>query len=177
MGIYYFKATYSKFPIFIITIWKSAIMKKMTIVTYLIMLLCLLTFGCKEKTTLDNAIEEQNTITTDLDSEISPIPGFKTVYHMHLKSDEDEAVFVEITGVFNEVVEELGYQNVKFNFWKFTGDIQGKYGYIFESNWPDQKTFDKVFNNEEFKNTLGHWYPKFTSMIAEGVYNRYMLLN
>ena len=152
-------------------------MKNLTPIAHLMMLICLLTFGCKEKTTIDNPIKEQITITTDLVSEMSPISGFRTVYHMHLKSDEDEAIFVEIAAVFTDLAEELGYQNVKFNFWKFTGDKQGKYGYIFESNWPDKETFDKVFENEEFKRTLGKWYPKFKSMIAEGVYNKYVLLN
>lgn len=152
-------------------------MKNLAPIAHLMMLICLLTFGCKVKTTFDNPIKEQITVTTDLVSEKSPISGFRTVYHMHLKSDEDEAGFVQITAVFNDLAEELGYQNVKFNFWKFTGDKQGKYGYIFESNWPDKETFDKVFEYEEFKITLGKWYPKFKSMIAEGVYNKYVLLN
>lgn len=84
--------------------------------------------------------------------------------------------FVEIAAVFNDLTEELGYRNVKFNFWKFTGEKQGKYGYIFESNWPNKETFDKVFKDEEFKFFLSKWYPKFESMIAEGVYNKYILL-
>ena len=152
-------------------------MKNLTPIAYLMILVSLLTIGCKEKTTFDNPIKEQVSITTDLVSEMSPISGFRTVYNMHLKSDEDEAIFVEITDVFNELVEELGYQNVKFNFWKFTGDKQGKYGYIFESNWSDKETFEKVFKDEKFKETLSKWYPKFESMIAEGIYNKYVLLN
>lgn len=152
-------------------------MKNLALIVHLMMVICLLTFGCKEKTTFDNPIKEQVIITTNAVSEMSHIPGFRTVYHMHLKSDEDEAIFIEIADVFNELVEELGYQNVKFNFWKFTGDKQGKYGYIFESNWSDKETFDKVFKDEKFKKTLSIWYPKFESMIAEGIYNRYELLN
>lgn len=46
------------------------------------MLICLLTFGCKMKTTFDNPIKEQSTITTDLVSEKIPISGFRTVYHI-----------------------------------------------------------------------------------------------
>ena len=152
-------------------------MKNLTPIAHLMILACLIIIGCKEKTTFDKPIEEQVTVTTELGSEMSSISGFRTAYHMHLNSDEDEAIFVEIAGVFNELVEELGYQNVKFNFWKFTGDKQGKYGYIFESNWPDKETFDKVFKDEEFKKVLGQWYPKFESTIAEGVYNKYVLLN
>ncbi len=152
-------------------------MKNLIPIAYLMILVCPLSIGCKGKTTFDNPIKEQVAITTDLVSEMSPISGFRTVYHMHLKSDEDEAIFVEIADVFNKSVEELGYQNVKFNFWKFTGEKQGKYGYIFESNWSDKETFDKVFKDEEFKKNLSKWYPKFESMIAEGVYNRYVLLN
>ena len=153
------------------------LMKNLTPIAHLMILACLIIIGCKEKTTFDNPIKEQVTATAELVSEMSFISGFRTAYHMHLESDEDEAIFVEIAGVFNELVEELGYQNVKFNFWKFTGDKQGKYGYIFESNWSDKETFDKVFNDEEFKETLSKWYPKFESAIAEGVYNRYVLMN
>ena len=153
-------------------------MKNLKPIAYFLMLVvCLLTLGFVEKASFDNPTKEQIKITPELASELSPVAGFRTVYQIHLRSDEDEAVFVEITGVFNDVVKELGYRNVKFNFWKFTGDKQGKYGYIFESNWPDKETFDEVFQHEEFKKTLGEWYPKFESMIAEGVYNRYVLLN
>ena len=152
-------------------------MKKLAPIAHLMVLICLLTFGCKEQTTIDHPTKEQITITSDIVSEMSPVSGFRTVYHIHLKSDEDEAIFIEIADVFNEFVEELGYQNVKFNFWKFTGDKQGKYGYIFESNWSDKETFDKVFKDEKFKKTLSKWYPKFESTIEEGVYNRYVLLN
>ena len=85
-------------------------MKNLTPIAHLMMLICLLTFGCKEKTTIDNPIKEQITITTDLVSEMSPISGFRTVYHMHLKSDESEATFVEIAAVFNDLAEDLQWK-------------------------------------------------------------------
>jgi len=105
------------------------------------------------------------------------VVGFRTVYSINLNQVEDEAEFVVIAEVFNKLVAELGYQNISFSFWKVTGDIEGPYKYIFESTWPDQETFDKVFKNEKFKVTLNSWYPIFQKMIAEGNYNRYILLN
>ena len=103
--------------------------------------------------------------------------GFRTVYSINLNNVEDEAEFVVIAEVFNKLVADLGYQNISFSFWNVTGDIEGEYNYIFESTWPDQETFEKVFANEKFKVTMNKWYPIFKKMIAEGIYNRYILLD
>ncbi|MEJ2113897.1 MAG: hypothetical protein P8X62_09490 [Flavobacteriaceae bacterium] len=161
-------------------------MKNLAPTSYLLVLTCLLIFGCNERETRVNSIKEKglsqnSTIrkytNVDLDSVLSPVTGFRTVHHMNLKNIKDEAEFVLIAEVFNKLVVELGYHNIRYNFWKFTGDRQGKYGYIFESNWPDRETFDEVHKYEEFKVTLDKWYPKFKSMISEEIYNRYVILN
>ncbi len=161
-------------------------MKNLAPMSYLMVLIYLLIIGCNEKATHVNSIKElglsQNSTNkknsnVDLDSVLSPVMGFRTVHHMNLKNIEDEAEFAVIAEVFNKLVEELGYQNIHYNFWKFTGDRQGKYGYIFESNWPDKETFDELHEYEEFKVTLDKWYPKFKSMISEEIYNRYVILN
>lgn len=79
------------------------------------------------------------------------VAGFRTVHLINLKSVEDEAEFVTIADDFNKVVAELGYQNIRYNFWKETGDRGGQYKYIFESTWPDKETYDKVHEYEKFK--------------------------
>ncbi len=72
------------------------------------------------------------------------VVGFRTVHLINLNTVEDEAEFIAIADDFNNVVVELGYQNIRYNFWKETGDRKGQYKYIFESNWPDQETYDEV---------------------------------
>src|SRR5210317_1538213 len=74
--------------------------------------------------------------------------GFRTVHLISIKNVEDESEFVTIADDFNKVVSKLGYQNVRYNFWKETGDRDGQYKYIFESNWPDKKTYDKVHEHK-----------------------------
>ena len=109
--------------------------------------------------------------------ENNTVAGHRTVHFINLKNVEDETEFVVIADIFNKLVAELGYQNISYNFWKVTGDIEGQYSYIFESTWPDQETFDKVHEYEKFKVTINKWYPIFKNMIAEEIYNRYTLLN
>lgn len=83
--------------------------------------------------------------------------------------------FVAIADDFNNLVSELGYQNISFSVWKETRE--GQYKYIFESNWPDQETYDKVHEYEEFKVVWKKNYAKWKRMAEEDVYNRYIPLN
>jgi hypothetical protein len=105
------------------------------------------------------------------------VVGFRTVHLLKLKNAEDEAEFAIIADDFNKVVVELGYQNIRYNFWKETGDNIGQYKYIFESNWPDQETYDEVHEYEEFKLVWEKSYSKWKKMIEEDNYNRYILVN
>ncbi|WCO00291.1 hypothetical protein [Psychroserpens ponticola] len=105
------------------------------------------------------------------------VVGFRTVHLVSLKTVEDEAKIVAIADDFNKVVTELGYQNIRFNFWKETEGSEGQYKYIFESNWPDQETFDKVHEYEEFQLVWEKNYVKWKSMIEEDIYNRYIPMN
>ena len=105
------------------------------------------------------------------------VVGFRTVHLVSLKTVEDESEIVAIADDFNKVVAELGYQNIRFNFWKETESSEGQYKYIFESNWPDQETFDEVHEYEKFQLVWEKNYVKWKSMIAEDIYNRYILLN
>ncbi len=105
------------------------------------------------------------------------VVGFRTVHLLKLKTVEDEAEFAAIADDFNKVVVELGYQNIRYNFWKETGDLKGQYKYIFESNWPDQETYDEVHEYEKFKIVWEKSYRKWKRMIEEDIYNRYILLN
>jgi hypothetical protein len=75
------------------------------------------------------------------------------------------------------VVAELGYQNIRYNFWKETVGRDGQYKYIFESTWPDQETYDKVHEYEEFKEVWEKSYAKWIKIIEVDIYNRYILLN
>jgi hypothetical protein len=105
------------------------------------------------------------------------VVGFRTVHLVNLKSVEDEAEFVAIADDFNKVVAELGYQNIRYNIWKETGDRGGHYKYVFESTWPDQETFDEVHEYEKFKVVWEKSYAKWKKMIEEDIYNRYIPLN
>jgi len=105
------------------------------------------------------------------------VVGFRTVHLINLKTVEDEAEFVAIADDFNKVVAELGYQNIRYNFWKETRGREGKYKYIFESTWPDQETYDKVHEYEKFKVVWKKNYTKWKKMIEEDIYNRYIPLN
>lgn len=161
-------------------------MKKSPVVACFILLACLLTNSCKEKTTPDDLIKEigqfQNNTnkelnTPSLDGALGSIVGFRAVHRMKLKTVEDEAEFVVIADVFNKLMDELGYKNVRYKFWKLTEGNDGVYKYIFESNWPDKETYDKVHEHEKFEETFRKWYPKFKSMISHELYSRYVLLN
>ena len=103
--------------------------------------------------------------------------GFRTVHLLNIKSVEDEAEFVAIADDFNKVVAELGYQNIRYNFWKETRGREGQYKYIFESTWPDQETYDNVHEYDKFKLVWEKNYAKWKKMIAEDIYNRYIPLN
>lgn len=103
--------------------------------------------------------------------------GYRTVHLLNIKSVEYEAEFVAIADDFNKLAAELGYQNIRYNFWKETRDREGQYKYIFESIWPDQETYDKVHEYEKFKLVWEKNYAKWKKMIAEDIYNRYILLN
>ena len=105
------------------------------------------------------------------------VVGFRTVHLLNLKNIEDEAEFVAIADDFNKVVAELGYQNIRYNFWKETTGREGQYKYIFESTWPDQGTYDKVHEYEKFKVVWEKSYAKWKKMVAEDIYNRYIPLN
>lgn len=103
--------------------------------------------------------------------------NFRTVHLINLKTAEDEIEYVAIANIFNNLMTDLGYQNIRFNFWKENGSVDGQFKYIFESNWPDKETYDKVHEHEKFIATKNKWYPKFKEKLEEDVYNRYVLLN
>ncbi|WP_242083532.1 hypothetical protein [Aestuariivivens sediminis] len=109
--------------------------------------------------------------------ENSTIVGYKTVHLINIISVEDEAEFIAIADDFNRVVAELGYQNIRYHFWKEARSHEGQYKYIFESTWPDQDTYDKVHEYEKFKLVWEKNYAKWKKMIAEDIYNRYIPLN
>jgi len=103
--------------------------------------------------------------------------GYRTVHLVNLKSIDDEAEIVAIADDFNNVVAELGYQNIRFRFWKETGERESPYKYIFESTWPDKETYDKVHEYEKFKLVWEKSYAKWKKMLQEDIYNRYVPLN
>ena len=105
------------------------------------------------------------------------VVGYRTVHLVNLKSVDDETEIVAIADDFNNVVAELGYQNICFKFWKETGEREGQYKYIFESTWPDKETYDKVHEYEKFKVVWEKSYAKWIKMIEEDIYNRYIPLN
>ncbi len=109
--------------------------------------------------------------------EKNTVVGFRTVHLVNLKTVEDEAEFVAIADDFNKVVAELGYQNIRYIFWKETRGREGQYKYIFESTWPDQETYDKVHEYEKFKVVWEKNYTKWKRMIEEDIYNKYIPLN
>ena len=109
--------------------------------------------------------------------EKNTLVGFRTVHLINLKTIEDEAEIVAIADDFNKVVAELGYQNIRYNFWKETIGRNGQYKYIFESTWPNQETYDKVHEYEKFKLVWEKNYTKWKKMIEEDIYNRYIPLN
>jgi quinol monooxygenase YgiN len=109
--------------------------------------------------------------------EENKVEGFRTVHLVNLKSVENEAEFIAISNNFNEVVAELGYQNIRYNIWKESGYHEGQYKYIFESTWPDQETFDKVHKNEKFQAVWKTNKAVWDELIKEDTYNRYILLN
>jgi hypothetical protein len=105
------------------------------------------------------------------------VVGFRTVHLVNLKTVEDEAEFVTIADDFNKIVSELGFQDVHYNFWKEIKGREGQYKYIFESTWPNQETYDKVHEYEQFKVVWEKNYTKWKKMIKEDIYNRYIPLN
>ncbi|SDI23534.1 hypothetical protein [Winogradskyella thalassocola] len=103
--------------------------------------------------------------------------GFRTVHLISLKNIENDVEIATIADDFNKVVAELGYENISYNFWKETEGQEGQFKYIFESNWPDQETFDKVHEYKEFQLVWEKNYDKWKSLVKEDIYNRYTLLN
>ena len=105
------------------------------------------------------------------------VEGFRTVHLLNLKSVENEAELVAISNNFNKVVEELGYQNIRYNVWKESSNREGQYKYIFESTWPDQETFDEVHKYEKFQVVWKTNKAVWDELIKEDIYNRYIPLN
>ena len=81
------------------------------------------------------------------------VVGYRTVHFINLKNVEDEAEYVVMADIFTKLMTEVGYQNIRFDFWKVAGNIEGQYQYIFESTWPDKETYDEVHEYEKFNVT------------------------
>jgi len=160
-------------------------MRKLLSITNILIFTVLIAFGCKDKTSHTISKGEQihtiseiskETSESDVEATFSPAIGYRAVHRMNIKDVKYEAEFVKIAGVFNKLMAELGIPNTKYNFWKLAEGYEGEYRYVFESNWPDKETYDKVHEYEEFKRTFDKWYPIFKSMITEEVYSRNVLL-
>ena len=103
---------------------------------------------------------------------------FRAVHLLNLKSVENEAKLIAMLEDFNNVVAEAGYPNIQYNLWKERGDREeGQFKYIFESTWPDQATYDKVHNNEEYQTVFKKYKTQYEELIKEDVYSRYIPLN
>ena len=106
--------------------------------------------------------------------EAADVEVFRAVHLINLKDDAGEAKLSEILDEFNKVIAELGYPDIGYRLWKERGDVEGKYKYIFESKWPNQKSYDMVHNAEEYK-AIGEKYNAIADeMILEHVYSRYI---
>lgn len=103
--------------------------------------------------------------------------AFKAIHMVNLNSVADEAEFISILNELNDVIEELGYPEIRYIVWKEKGRGEGRYQYFFESTWPDIKTYQKIHEHEKYQKVRDKHKETYDKLLKDDVYNRYMPLN
>lgn len=100
-------------------------------------------------------------------------PALMSVHLINVP-DAKEQEMARIMGEFNKLFSILGFQNVEYQLWRVTGNQIGTYTHIWNSVWPNQDAYDKVHQNEDYKNLVEKHRQYVENIISQEIYNRYV---
>ena len=106
-------------------------------------------------------------------SQKGPAPAYKPVHLMNLTSSEAEANLLTILAEFNKLYAQMGYPNIRYRVWKVSGKQSVQFTHIWESEWPDKATYDKVHSFKEFTELHARHEKELRGLLKDHVYNRY----
>jgi hypothetical protein len=106
-------------------------------------------------------------------SQKDPAPAYKAVHLMKLTSPKAEANLLTIVAEFNKLYTEIGYPNIRYRVWKISGKQSGQFTHIWESEWPDKATYDKVHGLKEVTELITRHEKELREILKDQLYNRY----
>jgi hypothetical protein len=85
-----------------------------------------------------------------------------------------EQEMAKIMTEFNKLFLILGFQNVEYQLWRVNGNQTGGYTHVWNSVWPNQDAYDKVHQNDDYKNLVEKHRQYVESIVSQEIYNRYI---
>lgn len=125
-------------------------MKKTTFILTLLFATLLICFSCNSATdTSDTEERIENTL--------------QSVSYFSDTTDLDPQVINEALTSVNEVISEIGYPDAGYKVWLIQPD-SSNVRFMVEGHWPDQETYEKIHDNQLYKNAIEASEKAFSSL-------------
>ena len=100
-------------------------------------------------------------------------PALKSVHLGNLPQDISESHLVSALSELNKAIADIGYPNAGYRVWKIQGDGDVEYKYLWEGNWPSRAVYDKIHENDAYKNVGKPNLAMFEKLMESQKYLRY----
>jgi hypothetical protein len=100
-------------------------------------------------------------------------PALMSIHLINVPSAKEQEM-AHIMTEFNKLFSILGFPEVKYQLWRVSGNQSGAYTHVWNSVWPNQDAYDKVHQNDDYKNLVEKHRQHVEVFISKETYNRYV---